>query len=73
MEALDLLYFFIPLTVGIVVYFKAGHKFYSTTAVLLSGIFLVIYFSDIKPFWMILEAYVAMWGIIFVIPERIKR
>lgn len=73
MAAIDLLYFFIPFIVGIVVFFKAGHKFYSTTAVLLTGIFLVVYFSDTKPFWMTLAAYVAMWGIIFVIPERIKR
>lgn len=73
MASPDLLYFLIPYAIGIGVFLKAGHKFYSTTAVLLAGIFLVVFLSDIKPFWMTLAAYVAMWVTIFVIPKRVKR
>lgn len=73
MTGSDAIYFFIPFIVGMVVFLKAGHKFYSTTAVLITGIFMVVYFSDTKPFWMTLVAYIVLWGVIFVIPKKLKR
>lgn len=72
MLARDLLYFFLPFVLGLVIFLKAGHKFYSTTAVIITGIFMIVFFRDIKPFWMTLLAYVILWAIIFLIPKRMK-
>lgn len=73
MPTFDWLFFFVPFTIGIIVFFRAGHKFYSTTAVLLTGLAMIVFFSDIKPFWMTFIAYIALWMVIFLIPKRVKR
>ncbi|MGI6093428.1 MAG: hypothetical protein GX348_11175 [Veillonellaceae bacterium] len=70
MTSTDLLFFILPLVTGIAVFFRSGHKFYSTTTVLLTGLVMVVYFTDIKPFWLTMLAYVALWAIIFIIPKR---
>lgn len=70
MTSADLLYFFLPLVIGIAVFIRSGHKFYSTTAVLLTGLAMVIYLTDMKPFWLTMIAYIALWAVIFIIPKR---
>ncbi|MDD4599977.1 hypothetical protein SDC9_09175 [bioreactor metagenome] len=73
MLATDFLYFLLPFTIGILIFFRSGHKFYSTTAVPLVGLAMFIYFTDIKPFWLTLVAYVVLWAVIFIIPKRMKK
>ena len=73
MTSSDSLFYLLPLVVGIIVFLKSGHKFYSTTIVLLTGLAMVVYLTDLKPFWLTMLAYITLWTVIFIIPKRRAR
>lgn len=62
----DMLPFFVPFIVGLLLYLKTGCKFRSTTAAVISGIVFNVYLHDMKALWLTIAAIPVLWFLFLI-------